>query len=750
MPPVPAPPAAPPRARSPQAARLLADLMAIGPDMRRGFLASLERDEIEQVLLAADTELGTPYGLWADDPVGFVEDVLGETLWSVPKQIMRAVVANRRVAVPSCFGSSKTHSAARLVLWRALTTPVGPARIVTLAPKWSHVHRQMWPEIRGAHARAGLPGVVDMAQLKLGSREGLEIVVAYGKAVQPWDESAVQGIHGDPLLLIVDEAGGIGHVIGRNLRGMLVGSNTRMLAIGNPPTDEEGSWFEGICGTADVVVIPISAHSTPNLSGEAAPRCRTCPAEMPAHSLASHLVDQEWVDDAITENGADSNYVQAKVYARFPRGGPGRAIPASWVDGASDSPEPDAADGWERLCDLGLPDEGDPWMVREGAWVRLGVDVAADGGDELAITRLTGDLAQLVHVSAGPANANAVDVAGVVLAQIRRAQALRSRLGTKAKVRVKIDGIGVGWGVAGILEAWASEGLHDAEIVNVVVSEVPDREPESATLRPYRKRDEMWLAGRALLQPTPAAPEGRLRLRVPTRTLAQLRAPTMSTSSSGHTVIEPKKKMKGRGMRSPDQAESLLLAVYEPASRPRRKPAKLISLVAGPVAPAAGADGGRPFVRRDFRSLAHESLHFRPGEDILHRLTDRLLDGSGELGGVPGHAAAVPGCDTGEHPTESEQPGKQCPPGMMQVGVGGAAGDKRQDAAYGSSPSEAVHVHGGPQFPLPPGQGQVMCMQLHNTLAELNVSQPGTPFASGHPAPSPALPAHGSPPSPRR
>jgi hypothetical protein len=966
-------------ARSASASRLLADLAAITPDVRRGFLASLARDELEQVLLAADLEMGTPYGLWADDPAGFTEDVLGDAMWSVPRRIMQAVATSKRVAVPSCYGSSKTHSASRLVLWRAFTAPVKPTLIVTLAPKWSQVHRQLWPEIRSAHSRAGLPGAVDMAQLKLTDRDGYEKVVAYGKAVQPWDENAVQGVHcfdsdtelltdqgwkffpdvtgdervltldgdsavwgpitkvwrhdfdgylnlhdgvrvnfcitdnhrllvggrdkeykrhgrvtsgqgedikrrrraGEPaedlaaeygvskwtiydiasgrrdgsltsattgrrwqliqysdlpdsfvirrtntwgggsnpdavrfpaqpswrfdhphplefafkdwatflgwyvaegwtkehkgmvgisqsrtanpgkyaeigalldrmgirygrdaghlrftsgpltewlrehcghsaaskripacireatpemmeafleafgkgdgaahthpdsrryvtssrqladdlhevlcklgrgrklavakpagsagvmsttgraftrnrptwiindpgvpvdsnvlkknvqrvrytgkvycvstptqvimvrrkgcpmwsgnspiLLLIVDEAGGIGHVIGRNLRGMLVGENTRMLAIGNPPTDEEGSWFEGLCGSQDVVTIPIPATATPNLSGEQAPRCLSCPAEMPAHSLATHLVDREWVDEAIGENGPESNYVQAKVHARFPKGGPGRAIPAAWVDGAAESPEPDPEDGgWAPLCDLGLADETEPWLVRDGAWVRLGVDVAADGGDELAITRVTGDLAQLVHVSAGPVNANAVDVAGVILAQVRRAEALRRRLGTAAKVRVKIDGIGVGWGVAGVLEAWAAEGVHDAEIVVVIVSEAPDREPESATLRPYRKRDEMWLAGRALLQPSRAAPDGRLRLRVPARMLAQLRGPQMSTSTSGHTVIEAKKRMKKRGLRSPDEAESLLLAVYEPA-RKRRKQAKLIT-----------------------------------------------------------------------------------------------------------------------------------------------------------------------------
>lgn len=959
---------------------MLADLTAVSPEIRREFMETLTLEELQQVLIAADRELGTPYGLWADDPVGFVEDVLGETMWSVPKQIMQALVSAKRVAVPSCFGSSKSWTAARIVLWKSMTVPVGPGLVVTLAPKWSQVARQLWPEIRGAHSRAKLPGQIDIAQMKMLTRDGLEKVVAYGKSVQPWDEAAVQGIHcfdaeteiltdqgwkpfpevtgtervltlcgdaaewgpitkvwrhdfdgylnlhdgvrvnfcvtdnhrllaggrekeykrhgrvtrtqgeeikrrrrggenagilaaeygvskwtiydiasgrrdhaltdvtsgrrwqltaysdlpaeftirrtntwgggsnpdtwtvpapprargrradrcmpmefafkdwaaflgwfvsegwtsgsdyrvgisqsqhanpvkyaeitalldrmgmprnadssrgfsftseplhqwlrehcghgaaskripecireatpemietfldtfgkgdgsphnhpnsrryitsscqladdlhevlcklgrgrkmtvvkpegsagtmpatgreftrnrptwviNDPgvpvdsnvrrrnvqrirytgkvycvstpletimvrrkgcpmwsgnspdLTLVVDEAGGMSHIIGRNLRGALVGTGTRMLAIGNPPTDDEGSWFEGLCDNPEAVVIPISAYSTPDFTGETAPQCRSCPAEMPAHSLATHLVDRPWVKETIEDNGPDSNYVQAKVHARFPKGGPGRAIPSAWIEDACKSDEPDLIPGEVmRLCDLGLPDERDAWAVETGAWVRLGVDVAADGGDTFAIARLVGDLSTIEHRSAGPANANAVDVAGVVLREIRRAEQLRRALRTEARVRVKVDGIGVGWGVCGILQAWASEGLHDAEIVAVIVSEDTNRKPESATLRPWRQRDEMWLAGRALLQPTQSSPDGRLRLRCGTKAAAQLRAPTMSTSSGGFTVIESKKSMKKRGLRSPDEAEAVLLSAYEPTQKKRKRSA---------------------------------------------------------------------------------------------------------------------------------------------------------------------------------
>src|SRR5690606_9585614 len=128
--------------------------------------------------------------------------------------------------------SGKTHSAARCTLWFAFTNPVGTAKIVTIAPLWRQVVRQLWPEIRSAHARARLPGVVDQAQLKLTDQNGLEVAVAYGIAAAPHNEAAVQGTHSPRLLLVVDEAGGISPVIGRNLRAMLVGEGTHMLAIG--------------------------------------------------------------------------------------------------------------------------------------------------------------------------------------------------------------------------------------------------------------------------------------------------------------------------------------------------------------------------------------------------------------------------------------------------------------------------------------------------------------------------------------
>lgn len=561
--------------RSSDATSLFRSLLASPVPVRRSFLSSLDERELAQVLAVAAHEGGTPFALWRDDPVGFVQDVLRENTWSKPREILSALPFHGKVAVPSCFSSGKTWSASRALLWFAFTHPPGQVQVITMAPTWRQVARLLWTEVRFAHNRAGLPGTVDMVQMKIPMPDGHEEIVAYGLSGAPTNEHGVQGIHKQNLLLIVDEAGGISHIIGNNLRGMTSTEGSRMLAIGNPPTDEEGSWFEGLCSRPEeALCIPISAVDTPSMTLEDAPICRTCFGEAD-HRVTKHLVTKKFVTETIAEHGEDSNYVQAKVYARFPRGGPNRVLPSLWVDVAAEAPEPEG-DTYVAISELGLAEETAPWKVPLGSWVRLGVDVAADGGDECVVARCVGDLVTVEHVSSNSVNVHGVDVAGMILAHIRKADALRQALGTYAPVHVKIDANGLGWTVADLLRAWGVDGLHQAKIIPVLVSESTNREVDGAMMRPWRKRDEMWLATRSLLQPD-AEGRGQLRYRVDRRTLAQLRAPIMKTNSGGFTVVESKDKMKERGLSSGDRAEACLMAVYEPVLRPIKKKARLIT-----------------------------------------------------------------------------------------------------------------------------------------------------------------------------
>jgi hypothetical protein len=184
------------------------------------------------------------------------------------------------------------------------------------------------------------------------------------------------------------------------------------------------------------------------------------------------------------------------------------------------------------------------------------VDVAAEGGDEFSIAWADGMNVKIVHGTRG--NASPVDVAGTVLKWIQEAEKVHRERGLRERVRVKIDSIGVGWGVCGLLEEWGKERRHDSRIVAVNVAQSPSDREKFAN-----QRAEMWWATRELLQPDE---DGRqsLSLEIDHKEVAQLAAPSYRTNSTGRIQIESKADMSSRGIGSPDRAEALLLAVFEP------------------------------------------------------------------------------------------------------------------------------------------------------------------------------------------
>lgn len=410
------------------------------------------------------------------------------------------------------------------------------------APTFRQVRNVLWPHIRRIRERHKLPGETNLTEWKISGE-----LVAFGFSAADNDESAIQGYHSPNMLVIVDEAGGIGHTLGDALESVMTGENTRMLLIGNPPTDEEQSWFEKCCADPDFHVVRIAADDSPNLSGEETERCRACPPQSRAHSIATHLVDQAWVDRQIRRFGADSAFVEARVHARFPRGVADKVIPYSWVERATQNEHPDSGDE-----------------------IRLGVDVAADGGDEFVIARVDGMTASVIHHSSGEANASQVVVAGVVKAKILEIE----KAHPEAVACVKIDAIGIGRGTADLLRAWSAEGQFRAEIVPVNVSE----RPRGSKDRFVNQRAEMWWNGRELLQPDEATGAQTVRLDVDEDTLAQLSGPKYATDSAGRISIESKASMKRRGIPSPDRAEAVLLALFEPV----RKKVKAVAAV-GPT-----------------------------------------------------------------------------------------------------------------------------------------------------------------------
>ena len=587
------------------------------PADRKIWLAGLTGKERQVIVSVLEQLKLNPWSQYANDPIGFIEEGLGETLWSKQREILESVQNHKRTAVPACHAPGKSHLAARMVAWWVMCQPKGTSQVVTTATSFRQVRNILWSHIRRLHATHKLDGEALTVEWKI---DGIQ--AAFGFAPAQYNETALQGIHAPNLLVVVDEAGGVQDTIGNALEALMTGGNTKLLLLGNPPTDNENSWFERACSSPLYNTIPISAYNTPNFTGETVGKCLTCPKSVATHSVADHLVDKTWVNDVISELGENSPFVKARVHAEFVKVTGNRVIPSTWVEEALTNTNP-----------------------APGNHIRLGIDIAADGGDEFVIARADGYTVKIIHSSSGAENANAVQVANICLRHIQQAeqdaktltqQGLHETLSNDSTlhnghygrtenehpfapqthtnigphdhtstqntkdplkplphkgfrgehlfaegvggqtpknatgahphiVTVKVDAIGLGWGVVGLLEAWGREGLHSARIVGVNVAE---RALDSGKFK--NQRAEMWWNGRVLLQPDGSGFQV-VRLDVDRRVVVQLCAPDFVSDSSGRVQVVSKSVLRRRGGVSPDRAEAVLLALYEP-SRVREVP----------------------------------------------------------------------------------------------------------------------------------------------------------------------------------
>lgn len=455
---------------------------------------------------------------YADDPGLWARDKLGVHLWSKQVQIAESVRDHRQTAVQSCHGVGKSFLAAQLVAWWLDIHPPGEARVVTTAPTGDQVKAILWSEINGAFAKAearGRPflGRINETDWKLGKR-----LIAFGRKPSDYNPHAFQGIHAKYVLVILDEACGINQQFWTAAKAIATGEHCRILAIGNP--DDPGSQFARVCAGDRWNTIRISAFDTPNFTGEPVPG-----------DLLEMLVSQAYVEEMADEFGEESPTYLSKVLGEFPN---------------------DAEDGVVRLSRIracGRP--RDVPFATLGP-VELGVDLGA-GGDETCIRERRG---AVVGREWKFRERDSAKAAARIVEAIRESQA----------ETVKVDAIGIGWGIVGSLREKGRQGLHQARVVGVNVSE-SSTDPDRFT----RIRSQMWWEiGRKLSEDLAWDLSG-LEETDRERLVSQLTAPKYSVDSAGRIVVEPKAETKKRLGRSPDNADALLLAFYRPPQPPKKR-----------------------------------------------------------------------------------------------------------------------------------------------------------------------------------
>lgn len=555
----------------------LLELLDMDDELLEIVIPSLTPEERATVLQLLDDEAVSPYLKYNGDLKAIITREWDEVIWSKQQEILDSFRDNKRTCVVTTPGVGKSEIVSMLICALVASTLHNPrgVRIITTANNFRQVKTIMWPYIKRVARIHNLPGGDSKYKpSRIGSVEWYvdDVLVADGVASADGDEDAMRGIHSlGRVVVIVDEASGISHTVGRVLNGLLTTDDDRLVVLGNPPTDQTDTWFEWLSNQAIVNTIRIPYTETPNFSGEETGWCTRCakldPRSEP-HRISKHITSKQAVEDVRAQYPDDNDpYIRAFLYAEFPKGTTAKAIPMQFLENAMPvmHKETDPATGETR----DVPDE--MWVERSQrpGPIRLGVDVAADGGDEFVIAKRRGWHGTIVHFSSGPDNEDATIVAGIVKKHILEALAEHKEMGLTDPVVVNVDRNGVGWGVTSDLQNWVTNQKLPVEVVGVMVSEKARQEQ-----RFTKQRSEIWWNFRELL----ANPETDVTLPndlfLGNRSvIKQLNGPTYATETNGRIQIEPKAKMKartgGRQGISPDRADAMLLAYYDSPSRRR-------------------------------------------------------------------------------------------------------------------------------------------------------------------------------------
>jgi hypothetical protein len=451
--------------------------------------------------------------------VGFIRERLSEFMWSKQVEIAEAVVVHRRTAVQSCHDIGKSWIAARLAAWWLSEHEPGEAFVVTTAPSGPQVRAILWREIGRAHAKGRLFGRVTQTEWWMqvgGPGQEHEEIVAFGRKPSDYDPAAFQGIHARYVLVIIDEASGVPGALFDAANSLTTNEESRILAIGNP--DDPASHFcaKVLKPDSGWHVIHVDGLKSPNFDNN---------EEVPDY-LRPLLLAPVWVEEARRDWGEGSPLWQSKVRGLVPEDTSDGVIPLSWL----------------RRCQ-----EEHRWAPEQLVPIELGVDVGA-GGDWTVVRERRGVKAGRTWRARTP---EPQEASGLIMEAIRETGA----------VSVKVDAIGIGWAIVGMLEeALTRNGSRSGPAIHAVNVGQGAPNPE----RFPKLRDQVWWEiGRELSQ------AGGWDLGdLDDTTLAQLIAPRYKADASGRVKIEPKDDTRKRLGRSPDDADALLLAYYVPPPMP--------------------------------------------------------------------------------------------------------------------------------------------------------------------------------------
>ena len=305
------------------------------------------------------------------------------------------------------------------------------------------------------------------------------------------------------MLIIVDEASGVEDDIMEAILATLSGKNNKLLMCANP-TRTTGTFYD--------------SHNR----DRGMYKCHR------VSSLDSTRTNKENIAAFIRKYGEHSNVVKVRVYGDFPAQEDDVFLPLP-------------------LIEQTVVNEIDTEKIYK---ITMGVDVARYGDDETIIATNVGGIIDIPVVRHGQSLMTTV---GDIVMQYKRL--IKEYPNYKGVITANIDDTGLGGGVTDRLEeVKIEERLRRLEIVPVNFGSKP---PQDGSEDRYQDISTyMWATLKTLMENKEVSIVNDEEL------VAQLSVRKYSITSTGKIMLESKKAMKDRGIKSPDRGDAVVLSCF--------------------------------------------------------------------------------------------------------------------------------------------------------------------------------------------
>ena len=442
---------------------------------------------------------------YIDRPVEFVKDVIKAEPDEYQAKVLNDLAYNEKQKRATKISVRSGHGVGKSTIesWAILwflVTRPFP-KILCTAPTAHQLHDILWAEASKWLRNSKMLGdILEWTYEKIYLKGHREEWFAIARTSNKPD--ALQGTHAEHILIIIDEASGVPDVVFEPVLGTLSTNDAKLLMCGNP-TQLAGFFYESHNDKKDLYITHV-------INGENSSR-----------------VDREYIKLIAEMFGTDSDVYRVRVLGEFPKANPDSFISLDMIN-------------------TDFIDIGDIYSID------LGVDVARFGDDESVIATVFNKL-RLSKLNIFQHN-DTMELTGQVVNIIKSLN--KDYPDVRVNVKVDCDGLGVGL-YDRLREVINEKGLN-ARAVECHFGAKGGKVRNSEPISYFNSTGIMWGLIRTKFK------EKSLYITEDSELINQLTNRKYFIESDGDIRLERKEDMKKRGVHSPDRADALALALYEP------------------------------------------------------------------------------------------------------------------------------------------------------------------------------------------